>query len=78
MALILSVLAGLLTAAMLFDLLFGDWEEFVHCVKFWFTPNLLSALRGEWEDDVWAETKLLIFFGLSIAVGVLAYVNLAS
>lgn len=76
MAIILSILSGGITAAMLFYLLFGDWEEFVECVRFWFTPELWSALKGEWHDDVWAEIKLLIFFGLSIAVGILTYVNI--
>lgn len=76
MAMILSILSGGITAAMLFYLLFGDWEEFVECLKFGVTPEFWSALMGKWHDDVWAEIKLLIFFGLSIAVGILTYVNI--
>ena len=44
-AIIVSVLAGLFTAAMLFYILFGDWEEFCDCVKFYFTPEFWSVAR---------------------------------
>ena len=43
---------------------FKEWDEFWECVRFWFTPNILSAFRGEYFDDVWAEMRL----GLWIAV----------
>ncbi|MEZ6319182.1 MAG: hypothetical protein R3B49_10605 [Phycisphaerales bacterium] len=37
---------------------FGDWSEFVECVKYWLTPDIISLVRGEWSEDWWAEFKL--------------------
>ena len=70
---IFAVLIGLLTAAMLYALLFKDWDEFVECVKFCFTPEIISALRGKYWEDVWAETKILLWLGISVMAGVSAY-----
>ena len=70
---IFAVLIGLLTAAMLYALLFKDWDEFVECVKFCFTPEIISALRGKYWEDVWAETKILPWLGISVMAGVSAY-----
>lgn len=75
MAIMLAILAGLVTAAMLFYLLFDDWEEWVECVKFCFTPDIISLFQGKWLEDSWAEIKILIWLGLSVAVGILTYVN---
>lgn len=41
---------------------FGSWDEFVDAVRFWLTPDLLSAIRGDWADDFWAEMKLWVWF----------------
>ena len=41
---------------------FGDWESFLRCVRFWFTPDALSFFRGEWDEDRWSEMKLGLFF----------------
>lgn len=38
--------------------LFGDFEDFLECVRFWLTPDWISALQGEWSEDFWAELKL--------------------
>lgn len=75
-AIIVSVLAGLFTAAMLFYILFGDWEEFCDCVKFYFTPEFWSALQGKYWDDRWAEIKLNLWLMVSFGVGFLVYVNM--
>lgn len=40
---------------------FDDWGGFFQCVRFWFTPDIISIFRGEHWDDVWAELKLLVF-----------------
>ncbi|WP_431733124.1 hypothetical protein [Kingella kingae] len=70
-----SILAACITAMMLFYLFFGDWEDFVACVKFWFTLNIISALRGQYYDDIWAEIKLFLWLAISIGEGVLVYVK---
>lgn len=70
---IFAVLIALLTAVLLYFVMFKDWEEFVECVKFCFTPEIISALRGKYWEDVWAETKILLWLGISITAGVSAY-----
>ena len=37
---------------------FREWDEFWECLCFWFTPNILSAFRGELFDDMWGEMRL--------------------
>jgi hypothetical protein len=41
--------------------LFGSWDDFLDAVRFWFTPEILSAFRGEFTDDLWAEFKLWVW-----------------
>ena len=71
---IFAVLIALLTAAMLYALMFEDKDEFAECVKFCFTPEIISVLRGKYWEDIWAETKILLWLGISLAAGVSAYV----
>ena len=69
---IFAVLIGLITATVLYILLFEDWDECLECVQFWFTPEIISALRGKYWEDVWAETKILLWLGISVMAGVSA------
>ena len=41
--------------------IFGSWDEFLDALRFWFTPNWLSLLRGELGDDLFAGAKMLFF-----------------
>jgi hypothetical protein len=41
--------------------MFTDFEDFFDCVKFWLLPEWLSAFRGEYWDDLWAELRLILF-----------------
>ncbi|MDP6470357.1 MAG: hypothetical protein QGI81_05085 [Pseudomonadales bacterium] len=50
--------------------IFGSWGDFWDAVAFWFTPDLISAFRGEYMDDWWGELKLSFFL---IACGVCVY-----
>ncbi len=70
---ILSIAAGLFTAALLFKVFFKDKDDFIECVKFWLTPDIISAFRGEYFDDYWAECKLLIWGGISAAISYGSY-----
>ncbi len=47
-------------------LFFGDWHGFFECLKFWFTPDILSAFRGDFWEDWWSEFKLFVFVGLCV------------
>ena len=44
--------------------MFGGWAEFWDAIKFWFTPDVLSMLKGEYADDFWAEMKIGLFIVL--------------
>lgn len=44
-----------------FKILFKDREEFFEAIWFWLKPDLWSALRGEFWEDLWAEMKLWLF-----------------
>lgn len=54
---------------------FGDYREFVECLKYWFMPDVISMLRGEYWRDFWGETKLFLF--LIVCVGAVALEFLA-
>lgn len=76
MAIFWAILASLANAAMLYYLLFKDFDDFVESVKYCFTPNIISAFKGKWLEDAWAEIKILIFLGVSLLVGILTYINI--
>ena len=44
---IFAILIGLLTAVLLYFVMFKDWDEFVECIEFCCTPDIISALRGK-------------------------------
>lgn len=73
MAIFMALASGFITAALLFYLLFKDWEEFVHCVKFWLTPDMINLFLGKLDEDIWAETKLIVWLIISIFAGFSAY-----
>jgi len=70
---IFAILIGLLTAVLLYFVMFKDWDEFVECVEFYCTPDIISALRGRDGGDGGAETKILLWLGISLAAGASAY-----
>lgn len=48
----------------LFGLLSGIFfrqEGLTGAIKYWFMPDLVSLVRGEYIDDQWAEAKLFIY-----------------
>lgn len=46
--------------------LFGDWQGFWDCVRYWFTPDWVSLFRGEYWEDCWSEAKLFLFAALCL------------
>jgi hypothetical protein len=50
----------------LWKLIFGTWDDFCECLRFWATPDLVSACRGEYGRDWWGELKLGMWIGLSV------------
>lgn len=63
---------------LLYRFLFEDVDELADAIKFWITPEIFSAFRGEYLDDIWAELKLGILVFGSVGVVVFEYVGLAS
>jgi hypothetical protein len=39
-------------------LFFNTWDELGEAIAFWITPDIISAFRGEFWEDWWAELKL--------------------
>ena len=45
-------------------LFFRTWSDFLECVRFYFTPDRISMIRGELMEDWWGTLKLAIFVAL--------------
>jgi len=69
MGIFCGVLAGSFMAYILYRLLFNTKQDFMECVRYWFTPDILSMIKGNYFEDSWAELKLLLWAVPSIAVG---------
>jgi hypothetical protein len=69
MLLWISIGATVMMAAALYRLFFKDFSDFVECLRYYFQPNFISLLRGEWQEDWWASLKLGVWLALSIAMG---------
>ena len=76
MILALAICAGIGMAILLFKTFFDDLDGFLDCLRFWFTPDIVSMFRGEWHEDQWSELKLVVYLGLSIGVGFFANYSL--
>lgn len=68
-----GVVAGISVLALLFKLFFGDVNGFWECIRFWFTPDIISLFRGEWHEDYWSELKLGCWIVAGVMSGLAAY-----
>lgn len=75
MNLILAILASLITAFLLFRVFFETLDELIDCIKFWFTPDIISWLRGQSTEDWWAELKIIVWLAMSFGIGYGVYVK---
>ena len=48
--------------------LFRSWGDFWDAIVFWFQPDWWSMLDGEYLDDLYAESKLALWFILPIGL----------
>ena len=76
MILLTSIAVGAFVSWALFSLFFEDLDELLGCIRYYFTPDFVSFLRGESCDDFWAEFKLFWYIGLSVGGGVATYYGL--
>jgi hypothetical protein len=74
---VFGIIAGIVTLALLFKPIFGDASGFRECVRFWFTPDILSLFRGEWDRDWWAEMKLGFWLICGVATGIAVYTGVS-
>lgn len=51
MRILLAVLAGALTAYLSFSTFFRSREDFIDCIKFFFTPDIISIFKGQYFAD---------------------------
>ena len=58
--------------ALSFKLFFRHPGDFLEAIKFWFTPDIFSLFRGQWAQDQWNEMKLIIWFVVGGAFGMVA------
>lgn len=70
MLLCISIVAAVLVAAALYRLFFTDSADFLECLRFYFTPNIISWFRGEARQDRRASAKLGLWASISVAMGV--------
>ena len=69
MAIVIGIIVAIVVTVLLFKPFFGDKEEFMRCVKFWLTPNIVSLFRGEYTEDWKAEMKLGLWLGAGALAG---------
>lgn len=57
-----AAVVGLVFAIVTGRKVFDGWGGFLESLRFWFQPGWLSAMRGEFWEDVGAEFKLILWF----------------
>ncbi len=67
----LPLLLGLIVVNVPLYLLLGkaffeDWRGFLDAVYYWFKPDWMSWMEGEYAEDFFAEMKLFVFFLLCV------------
>lgn len=62
-----GIIAGLITAAVLFYPLFKNTETFIACVMFWLKPNRWGNVQM-FGEEWWGETRIILWLVLSIAM----------
>jgi len=65
----IGIIGFSLTATMLFRVFFSSKEDFFDCIRYCFTPDLWSILKGEFHQDFYAEVKIFLWLGLSVLMG---------
>ena len=62
--------AGILSIPLYCDMgytVFDSWDDFLNSLRYWFQPDWLSLLRGEFADDFFATLKMIIFLIFCVA-----------
>lgn len=75
MNLTLAIFAFCITAYLLMQVFFDSFDEFIEAIKFWLIPDIISWLRGQYEQDVWLSFKLLIMLAMSFGIAYAVYIK---
>ena len=59
--LIILIVANIPIYLLISYALFNSWLGFINALIYFFTPNIVSAARGEYWDDRWASLKFFVF-----------------
>ena len=46
------------------SLFWDSLGDFFESLRFYVTPEMISAIRGEWHEDIWSELKLIFFIAI--------------
>jgi hypothetical protein len=65
---IILIVANILVFVLIGSVFFKGWDDFGEGIWFFFKPNLISLLQGEYWEDVWATLRLVIFLALCAAL----------
>jgi hypothetical protein len=71
MSLVAAVIAGILTAIMLFKFIFKDANQFIQTIKYWLSP--FGIIRGEFDKEFKAEIEMFFWLGGSIGMAIWVY-----
>jgi hypothetical protein len=58
-----TIFFGLLALGLTFRILFNSKEDFFEALRYWFTPDIISAFKSEWTEDTWNEMKIALWIG---------------
>lgn len=72
MALIPGAIAAVVVWIVMFQICFGSWYDFKEAVGYALMPDIISWLRGEFGEDLWAELRLTLWLlsGLGAGFGI--------
>jgi hypothetical protein len=73
MAIMVSASISILLLFFLFRFFFQDLRDFTDHLKFLFIPDLVSAFRGEYEEDRVSSFKVVIYLGFSLGPGLVTF-----
>lgn len=72
----IPLLVALTVGKLVFRHVFVSTEDFWDCVRFSFTPNLISLFRGQFSEDIRKSMKLALFMILIGGSGALTFISI--
>ncbi|HWV14010.1 MAG TPA: hypothetical protein VN030_01175 [Cellvibrio sp.] len=75
MQITVAIISGIITAILLFPVIFKSREDLVECLKFWIKLDIISLFKGEYLDEKVAELRLVVWVAASLGVGFGVYLR---